>query len=199
MIKAIIFDWHGVLDNTKLEDLFKKTAELSSIPIIVLKNNLKNYTRDYALGIISSKIFWNRFVEFTALPNESITSLRNYINAIELNTELWNLLPELKKKYSLVILSDCPKEKVETIRNLLNLKLFNYTFFSAETHMDKNTESFFMLVTDSLKLKPKDCLFIDDSKNKVSLANKMGFSTYLFKNTYEFEKYIKTIDTNTNH
>ncbi len=193
MIKALLFDWHGVLDHVRLESLFKRIAQVSSIPLEKLKKELTDETRKYALGEITFQEYWMFVEEKTNLPVIKINLLQNYINSIDLNKDVWNMLPLLKKKYSLVILSDCPLEKVEHIRKLPDIKIFDLTLFSGEVHMDKNMDEFFELATNSLKVSGSECLFIDDSERKIQFAQQLGFKTFLFKEAFDLKNHIDNL------
>ena len=190
MVKAILFDWHGVLDDTKLEDLFKKTAQASSIPLKTVKSHLSDVARQYALGFMDADQFWLQLRTVANLSGKQTNFLRRYINSIEKNELLWKFLPEINKKYTLAILSDCPLEKSETIRKKIPLTVFALTLFSAEVHKDKKMKEFFFLASDALGLKPHECLFVDDSSKNTFFAKEIGFLTHQFRTTEEFIKYM---------
>ncbi len=182
MIKAIVFDWHGVLDLVKFEGLVHKLAELSKKPIEELKVTIKFSEREYARGSNPDK-FWDEIKSLLNLTDEQVQEAQNYILKVERNQSLWDLLPSLSIKYSLVILSDCPQDKMEIIKNDSDLSIFRRTYFSCESKLLKSDNIFFSNVLKDLNLKAEECLYVDDSLKNVEIAKRLGFDTCLFSTT----------------
>lgn len=57
MVKAIIFDWHGVLDKIKFEDLVDKIVAIKNAPKDSISQTLRQYGNDYARGKLPSEKF----------------------------------------------------------------------------------------------------------------------------------------------
>jgi FMN phosphatase YigB (HAD superfamily) len=191
MIKTIIFDWHGVLDNTRLEDLLKKCAQESGVSFEDVKKLLSGAAREYALGKIPEDEFWAFVASSLHLSSAQVKTLSNYINSIEWNVELWKYLPTLKKEYSFVLLSDSPLEKARKIKSDKRSEIFDVMLFSSEVHLDKKTKEFFYEVSNRVDAEPKDCVFVDDSEKNILFAKSLGFQVYKFINTADFIDYFK--------
>jgi len=188
MTKAILFDWHGVLDKTLLAGLFERLSSESKIPVKTIKEKLRDISRIYALGNLQESDFW-LFVrnEINIKPSQ-IKYLKNYINSISLNEELWQYLPKLKKEYTLAILSDCPLEKAVLIRKNVNLGIFDKIFFSAEVHLDKSMPEFFYLAVESLGIKNEEALLVDDSRKNTDFAIQLGMRAHIFTDVKGFSR-----------
>lgn len=193
MIKAIFFDWHGVLDKTLLDGLLQIISKEINVDIDNIKNILGQSARSYGLGNISDDQFWKFVVEKTGLNYKKIKQLKNYINSVSKNDELWKFLVDLKKKYKLVVLSDCPMEKVNIIYRTINIDVFDKVFFSAELHLDKKMPDFFQLALDGLEIKSNEVLFVDDSQKNIDFASNLGFKVHLFKDTDNFIKFFDNL------
>jgi len=186
MIKAIIFDWHGVLDEVNLEGALKRASAESKIPLDELKNLLRDINKKYTLGDMEEGPYWKLVADTLKISEMQAKQLQDYINSVIQNKELWDYLPELKKKYKLAILSDCPIEKISSIRKKADLTLFDHVFFSAEVKLDKSMPEFFDLCANTLKLDKQEILFTDDNPKIIDFASTLGFKTHLFTNTAEF-------------
>ena len=60
-----------------------------------------------------------------------------------------------------------------------------------ELGMKKPNSEIFVFVYKDLKLKPEECIFIDDTKSNIDAAKKEGFHTVLFTNLTKLVKDLK--------
>lgn len=181
MVKAIIFDWHGVLDKIKFEDLIDKIVAIKNAPKDSINQTLREYGNDYASGKLSSGEFWSELQSKFSLTDTVIRDLKFHILRISLNYELWSQLNDLKNKYALAILSDCPSDKAEIIRKNTNLSLFKAVTFSSDVGLTKGSIHFFNNILTKLDLPTEDCLYVDDSEKNILFASKIGFKTCLYR------------------
>lgn len=105
---------------------------------------------------------------------------------IDKDESLWICLSELKDKYRLGILSDCPMEKVEIIKRTISLSLFEKIIFSGEVHTDKNMGEFFEFAAQEFGVNKEEILFVDDSQKNIDFANNLGLQIHCFKSTEHF-------------
>src|SRR3989344_3631046 len=111
MIKTILFDWHGVLDKRKFQGIEEMISSWKGTLHSDSKKDLETFGQDYARGILPSYILWENLKKKFDLNRNLINELKEYITGTEINQELWSFLPELKQRYTLGVLSDCPSEK----------------------------------------------------------------------------------------
>jgi len=190
MIKAILFDWHGVLDKVSLEGLFRLLSRDTKFPIDELKIKLEGDARQFALGYFTGDDFWTHVRRQTDATPKQMTKIKDYINSITPNKELWKFLKILRKSFKLAIFSDCPLEKTKKIRRTLNLNIFDEIFFSSEVQLDKKMLEFFELAVNKLGLGNEEVLFVDDSQKNVEFASELKFQVYKFTTTKNFKKMI---------
>lgn len=186
MIKALIFDWHGVLDKTNSEGFVNKLVVFKKTTPENIINLIKPYERDYIYGG-DPKEFWENIQKVFSLNDKELLEVENYILGIIPNKLLWEKLPSLHSSYLTAILSDCPKDKVDKIRKL-NLKDFDYVYFSAEKELSKSDKDFFLNLTSEMKVLPEECLYIDDTKKHIDTTVALGFKTCLFKSIEDLSK-----------
>jgi len=92
------------------------------------------------------------------------------------------LIEKLSGKYTLVLLSDHAREWIEYIEEYHRfLHNFAVRMYSFETgHLKSETYNFQKLLTD-LNISSDSCLFIDDNKENIAVANRCGIKGILFK------------------
>lgn len=187
MIKSIIFDFGAVLIPVDEEGCFQAFEELGARESLPLQ---KKTFHQLELGKLTSREFvealrphffrknifapdliaaWNKMVP-KAIPAQSIALLR-----------------KLQKEYRLFLLSNTNALHLDEIRQ--NSGLFDYRqfsrsfekmYFSHEAGMRKPDAAFFEKVLEENELKPEECFFVDDRKENVKSAKKLGMNTWHF-------------------
>lgn len=142
------------------------------------------------MGTMPEKEFHNDLQKALSMSDEQIQYFIDYISRLDLNDHLWQMLPTLKNKYKLAILSDSPKIKSELIQKNIDLSIFDEIFFSSTHGLSKRTDEFFLKLTNKLGVTPTDCIFVDDNQGKVERAKQIGFKTCLFNSVEDLKKCI---------
>ena len=91
-------------------------------------------------------------------------------------------IAQLSDKYTLILLSDHAREWIEYIEEYHRfLTKFSARMYSFETgHLKNVTHNFQKLLTD-LNILSGSCLFIDDRKENIAVADQCGIKGILFK------------------
>lgn len=193
MLQAIIFDWHGVLDKVTFGGLIEILSRFTHKSKEKILSEIRDIDLSYRLGKITPEDFWNALDRKLQLNQNELIIARTYMLKIDKNVELWKKIPKLKKHFKLAILSDCPLDKARKIRRNVNLNAFNEVFFSAETKISKTDLGSFNKIIRKLRIKPGNCLFVDDKKKHLLNAQKLGFKTCLFKTINDFEQSLNLL------
>lgn len=181
MIKALIFDWHGVLDQTNLEGAVKKISDFKKVTPEYVKKLSRPYEEDYICGSDPQE-FWGNIQKVFSLSDKELLEVENYILEITPSVSLWEKLPALHSSYITAILSDSPLDKAGEIRKF-NLKDFDHVYLSAEKGLSKSDNAFFLNLIADMNVRPDECLYIDDSQKNIEIAGKLGLKTCLFNST----------------
>ena len=181
MIKAILFDWGGVLapsDNKiaaiRLEKNYLVNAQEFNKVISKHEDEL-SHTKEYHsfLQIIAQQF---------DIPEQAII---NALNSAEPD-EVYELAKKLAQQEMRVsILSNQLIYRAEYIKKHFDLSFFEEIFFSCEVGLKKPDPKIFRHVLKTLNLEAHECLFIDDTEENIFVAQKMGFQTIHFKNVPE--------------
>jgi len=132
-------------------------------------------TEDDYLKIIISKEKWHCSLK------ELKKIIRNNFHIIIGNMD--EVIEKLSEKYTLILLSDHAQEWVEYIEEYHGfLKNISFRLYSFETsHLKSETHNFQKLLTD-LNISSESCLFIDDNKENIGVADQCGIKGIVFKN-----------------
>ncbi|OPX26385.1 MAG: hypothetical protein B1H05_02385 [Candidatus Cloacimonas sp. 4484_140] len=128
---------------------------------------------DYLKKIITKE-------KWSCSPDELKRVIRN--NFHHIIGEMDELVAELSKKYSLILLSDHAKEWINYIEGYHDfLNHFSYRKYSFDTgHLKYEIHNFKILLND-LNIPSSSCLFIDDRKENIETAQQCGIKGILFK------------------
>ena len=101
----------------------------------------------------------------------------------EFNTDLINLLSELKsKKYNIYVLSDNNVDAYDFYRNNKLFKDVDGWIVSCDYHSLKRDGLLFDILLDKYNLDPSECYFIDDRIVNVNEAKKHNIKGFVFDN-----------------
>ncbi len=189
-MKNIIFDLGGVILKGKAKDVLNK-LDLTEEEYNELIKFFDNWNdMDITNMSIEEKFDSYNFSENTKSKYKDV--LLKYYELRDLNTNLINLIKELKKNNRVYILSDNNKAASLYYKKLLN-NLDGYVF-SYEYKTIKKDGKLFDIFLDKYKLDPKDCYFVDDTEENILVANSRGINGILYKqNDEELIEYFKEI------
>lgn len=189
-MKHLILDWGGVLTigrHTKtIHSLINKDykamisyKDFEALVVLMDKNKLS--------GSKLNQIFKEKYK-----INMNLSKLKDYFNKGIISNDLFvDYVKKISsKKY---ILSDNNEFTVDILRKKYKntLSMFNKIFFSCEVGYAKPDRRFFDFVLNDLKLKAKDCVFVDDKKKNIIGAKKVGLNTILFTDNETVIKKLK--------
>ncbi|MBR9705076.1 HAD family hydrolase [Candidatus Pacearchaeota archaeon] len=164
MIKIIIFDFDGVIENT-----YEKHFQLS-------KKQFKNLTREEHRELFEGNIYEkreklkNRDTGFNT--HDKMDELRD---ELIINDEIKNNLIKLSNKYKLGIITSAGEKKLYDYfkRNDLN-KIFSF-ILGFETHKSKVEK--FKIVINNYDFKNNEIIFITDTLGDIIEANELKIKT----------------------
>lgn len=201
-IRAVIFDVGGVLAMPKipLKEFRGKSHNLGVHEYVAkkLKISIDQYFDSIDSAYAKSfegKLTHEEVVHFFSLyfkiPEKKVISLykKAYKKNFKQNKQLFKYANKLKKlNYKIAVLSDQWHLSYE---NLMPKKLYNNfdeVIVSCFSKMRKPNPKIYKLILKKLKLKPSECLFIDNQEWNIKPAKKLKIKTILFKNNKQLFK-----------
>ena len=191
-IKAIIFDFGGVLIDWSPHNLYKDyfstneeiDAFLEEIDFYAW-NGEQDRGRSFADGVAAhSAKFPHRAALIKAYADHWINSITG------LKADVIELLYRLKEKgYPVYGLSNWSAETFLQVRDLFSfLRDLDYVVLSGEVKMIKPEPDIYHYLLRHIPESAEESLFIDDSLPNIEMARKLGIQGHHFRSAEELEK-----------
>jgi len=176
MIKAIIFDWAGVIASDgywiwlgkNIKDIEEK----------------RSYFQDISEKVDSARISHNEFEEIlTSISDKLEQDVWQEVKLeIIINKELLEVIKTLKNRYKIGLLSNFTFPWLNELLSENNLyRLFDACIISSEHKVIKPQKEAFEKVLNALNVSANESVFIDDRQINVDAANKLTLNGLLFK------------------
>lgn len=195
MIKAIIFDLNGVfIKSPLLSDRFQHDfgvdpeAFLSALKEIMAVVRMPDASDVYE--------YWKPYLEKWDIQLTKEEFEKYWFESEAENRQLVGFAEELKNKgIKLYILSNNLRERTEYYNAHFPflLELFDKVYYSWRTGFVKPDKRAYKLILDEYNLKPKECLYFDDSEHNVEVAQILGINAHKFTSDEDMIKMIREL------
>lgn len=190
-IKAIIFDVGGVLFRANKDVHTYMSTNLNIRRAIWSKKIEPEYSLAVK-GIISKEKTLKNISKKLGIPRERLEKVwTNCYKRYKKDILLINLTKKLKKRYKIAILSDQWQLAKEIFRQVGFHNHFNQAIFSCDVGTRKPELRIYKIALKKLKLKPQECVFIDNLEKNLRPAKKLGMKTILFEDINQLKKDLK--------
>jgi len=183
---VIVFDLGNVLINFDYNIAVKKFDKIEqNLGSRFLEHHKNNYPihRAFEKGIISEDEFVKIALSGVNNKVDSSTFSKIYSDIFTPNAEVISLLPLLKKKFKLILLSNTdPLHKKYGWMDYQFLSHFEHLVLSFEVGSVKPEEKIFRKVEELSQLPSQEHLFIDDIAVYTEAAKKLGWDAIQFLN-----------------
>lgn len=154
------------------------------------------YEKEYdqlTLGQITEEVYWKAIIKKNSW-NISMEDLKGSVrkNFKEVKGTR-KIIENLRQKgYKLGLLSNHAKEWVEYCELIYDYhKLFHQAVYSYKVGLSKPNKDIFLALVKKLKVKPEECLFIDDYIKNIEAARELGMDTIHFTSARALEKNLR--------
>ena len=191
MIKAIVFDYGGVL-KINTED------SLGGL-LNYLETTKEDWDREWFLGNKEAnnneRPYEDYFLEVCLKFKNSEESKKHILESLEknkgkhvVNTELVKIIKNLKNSgYKIGLLSNYGVELRDKLREDGIYDLFDTIIISAEVKQVKPDLEIFKILFANLNLSPSEVVFIDDTPKSLENSESIGYFPVLYKNNESFK------------
>lgn len=181
MIDTIIFDYGGVITETKRSHCFSTWAsaryglDVSEVRHLFRGEHFDQYLR----GQISAQQFFKKFQEIGVDADIAFMS-RQFVSCNLPVTRMKILLEQLSLKYDLCLISDSTPELTQDVRRKFQ-NIFRVCIFSDEHGYVKDDGILYDIALTAIGTDPNKCLYIDDRKEKLKYPRSRGVHSIHFK------------------
>ena len=179
MIKHVIFDVMGVIFTIGDDVSGLLIPYIHSLKPDVKVQSIQEAYLSASLGKISSREFW----ELMGIGQDDIPEVeRNYLERhFTLDAGFLPCAKSLKSRYGISLLSNDVSEWSKSLRNHYGIEpLIGAAFISGDLGVRKPEPEIYKMALNALSAKPDECVFIDDTPDRVDGARELGISAILF-------------------
>jgi putative hydrolase of the HAD superfamily len=183
MIKAIIFDYGGVMSGTyTFQELLRQKYQNEIESRIKIDELYKAWWPASETG--DTEDFWKKLSEDTSMTVAESKKLM--IKSAEPLPEMLALVKELKTEYKTGLLSNHIPDWLNPIIDKCNLNtIFDSIVTSYTAGVAKPAAGIYLKALELLEVQPDEVLFIDDLEVNVKAAQKLGLNAVLFTTYHE--------------
>jgi HAD superfamily hydrolase (TIGR01509 family) len=176
VIRTIFFDYDGVLttDKSGSATTFRYLSEASGIRPSTISAAFSPYAGDLLTGRVSHTQIWRNVCEAMGEALD-IGLLAGAFESTPLNKDMFSLAHRLSANYSVGIITDNNKDRMDHLRNHQGLdSLFSPIIVSAEVGSGKSGPEIFLHAMSCARVAPDECIFIDNSEANLAVARALG-------------------------
>jgi glucose-1-phosphatase len=192
VIKAIIFDWGGVLFDDPCPPLFTYWAIKFGVPKDKFIRAWNACMPLYHTGRITTTQFWDNMTKYLEIPHVPLSEIhtRYFYASYHENRKVTQLVRRLRKCYKTALLSNMETKWWTTFHKRIP-PYFDAKVFSYKVGYAKPSKKVYKIVLQKLKIKPSEAIFIDDTLKNVSGARAVGLHAILFSSVTQLKKDLK--------
>lgn len=180
-ITTFISDMGGVLISVDSLSAAKKFSKFNNLSPEDNLRILRDYN-EYMLGDVTTKEFVSKEIKSMNLKITEDKFLDIYLDRFSLNEEMFSLLKKLKGNLNLIMLSNTEDITINFLmKKYPNLySIFDKLIFSYNVHMVKPNKDMFLHTLKVAKVKPENCIFVDDKVENVEAAKRLGINSFQY-------------------
>jgi epoxide hydrolase-like predicted phosphatase len=183
MVKAVIFDFFGVICSDEYWQTIKEDSDIS--------DKFEQLSSDVNLG----KISWNDFIwEVAEETGRDAAAVKKMYEEQSMNPQLLTYINDLRNNYKLALLTNASKGQLGPLVSSVGLdKLFDEIFISSELGMTKPDHRIFEHALEKMNVKPSETVFVDDLEKHVSAAKDLGINSILYEDFQQMKQELEKI------
>ena len=183
MIKAVVFDWGGVLIDNPADGLVSYCANALGVSVEVLKNKLGQFEDDFFRGLVTESEIWKKICSDLEIDEPRNPSLwKDAVESVFVDKEdVFGLATKLKENgIKTGFLSNTEIPTMEYFYEKGYDRYFDELVFSCAEKTAKPDEEIFEILLKKLNTQPEETVFIDDKQVYIDGAEKVGIKGILF-------------------
>lgn len=190
-IKAIIFDVAGVMTTLEDKDIVDHSIKQYKIKKEIFEPIYYRYLYQYERNQISEEQFLKRLFKAINRPFDK-DFLNKKFSFKKPKPKVMQFVKSLNKRYKVYYLTNEGEDYWKKVLKKYKIhKLVKKGFASYQIGSRKPSRKVFKYILRIIKCKPKEVIFIDDTKKNVNGALKVGLNAVQFNNLKQIKNGLK--------
>ncbi len=197
-IKAVIWDFAGVLLHTVKGDFNSTLADRLDVPVEMIERVINSEENNrWDRGEIDDDVFYSFLLQELNLPQEKKNVIASFVvNDFYVEAELLEYIRELRKSYVSVLLTNFPAHLHDFIKtNWIITGAFDHILASCDLKLLKPDPRIYQLALERAGCRAEEAVFIDDREVNIQGAAAVGIPALLYRDTpqviAELQKILK--------
>ena len=198
-IKAVAFDYGGVISFFQTEEAVKDMADLAGIDVDLMKRIYWDNRPIYDQGLVGGKEYFKNILADVGVfaDSELLEKLleRDIESWSHVNPKTEQLMKELKQSgFKVAILSNIVQDFLDQLKKTLPVfDLPDAAVYSCEAGTVKPEEKIYRLLLSRLDCKAEELVFFDDKEANVEAARALGIQAFLWKGPEDARKDMEVL------
>lgn len=199
MIKAVFFDFDGVLTRDKTGSLttLRYLSQATGVELDRLRAAFSEHNSDLNLGRVSHAEIWSAVCEKLGTRID-MGLLPAAFESTPFNDGMMRLAGALRRQYAVGIITDNKADRINHLKSCASLtSLFDPIVVSAEVGSDKESSHIFQVALSRLGIAPGESIFIDNTEKNLAAPRAMGMhAVYFDDESNDLQALIATLRDN---
>lgn len=189
-LKAVVFDWGGVLMRTVDASGRRKWEQRLGLPLYAV-DRVVHGSRSWKQaqsGVISDAEYWADVAVQLGLDDAALAEFRyDYFSGDQLDQEMVGFIQRLRSRYKTALLSNASPHLREVLGDLGVIQLFDEIVISGVVGVQKPDPAIYHLLLERLELVAEETIFVDDFAQNIEAAQRVGMQTLYFRAGMDWE------------
>ncbi|MFQ6010007.1 MAG: HAD family hydrolase [Candidatus Aenigmatarchaeota archaeon] len=191
MIRAIAFDMGSVYVYAPSMLFYKEAAKYFGISAKEMKKAFHEQRDDFQKGKIKESKFWEQFADGYGKKADMKVirkAWKRMTDKMRVDPSMEVVVRKLKKKYTVGVISNTVEYHYNFIKRKGWYKPFKPVICSCKVGYRKPEKKIYKLFLQKAKVKASETVFVDDKKECVDGARRVGMKAILFENAQQLRR-----------
>jgi epoxide hydrolase-like predicted phosphatase len=184
VLKAVVFDWGGVLMRTVDASGRRKWERRLGLPLYAVDrvvHGSRSWKRAQS-GIISDAEYWSDVATQLRLDEAELAEFRrDYFSGDRLDEEMVRFIGVLRPRFKTALLSNASPQLRDLLDEMNVSGLFDVIVISGLVGVQKPDPAIYHIVLERLGVAPAEVIFVDDFVQNIETARALGMQTLHFR------------------